>query len=122
MDIDLSAEIEKLLEEEYDRVSEILEESSEKVAEEAVKELKSNSPKKSGKYRLSWANKKSKNWGIGVNNTIHNKKHYRLTHLLEFGHAKVNGGRVEARPHIEAVEQRAMKKFEDAIRRGIENG
>ena len=29
MDIDLSAEIEKLLEEEYDRVSEILEESSE---------------------------------------------------------------------------------------------
>ena len=47
------------------------------------------------------------------------KKQYQLTHLLEFGHAKRNGGRVPAEEHIKAVEEKAQKEFEEAIKREI---
>ena len=45
---------------------------------------------------------------------------YRLTHLLEFGHAKVNGGRVDGREHIGPVEQWAIREFEKAIKEAIQ--
>ena len=122
MDIDLSAEIEKLLEEQKELADEVLEKATQKVAKYTVKELKATSPKKTGKYANSWGRKETTQTGGSKQITIHNKKHYRLTHLIEFGYATVDGGRVEGRPHIEPVEQKAIKDFEDEIRKGIENG
>ena len=87
-----------------------------KVSKKAVRELKSSSPKRSGAYAQSWAAKKTKQankWAY--EKTVYNKEHYRLTHLLEKGHRVVGAknGRtwVSARPHIEAVERKAVESL-----------
>ncbi|RKJ32016.1 hypothetical protein D7X33_39910, partial [Butyricicoccus sp. 1XD8-22] len=68
-----------------------------------------------GAYAKSWkASKINGKW------VIHNVKHYRLTHLLEKGHAKVGGGRVQSYPHIAPVEKELVEEYikgaEEAIR------
>lgn len=122
MSIDISKEIKKILDEEAERVREVVNNSVEKVADAAVKELQDSSPKKTGKYAKGWK-KKEEQFATGSKSaTIYNDKRYRLTHLLEYGHATVNGGRVAAHPHVAAVEQKVIKDFEDELRKGIENG
>ena len=85
-----------------------------KASKEAVRELKSSSPNRTGAYAKSWAAKKARltnKWAY--QKTVYNKEHYRLTHLLEKGHRVVGAknGRtwVDARPHIEKVEQKAVE-------------
>ena len=46
---------------------------------------------------------------------IHNKKLPGLPHLLEFGHAKVGGGRVEGRAHIAPVENELIRDYEKEV-------
>lgn len=89
---------------------------SEEIATEGVEMLKVESPKSpgGGDYAKSWTVKK-----VGKVFVVHNKDHYRLTHLLEKGHAKVNGGRVDARVHIAPVEDKMVEKFEDELRREL---
>ncbi|MEK3955373.1 HK97 gp10 family phage protein [Psychrobacillus sp. FSL K6-1464] len=89
---------------------------AEEIAAEGVEMLKADSPKSpgGGEYAKSWSLKK-----VGKVFVLHNKDHYRLTHLLEKGHAKVNGGRVSARVHIAPVEGKMIEKFEDELRRDL---
>nr|DAH03945.1 MAG TPA: putative tail component [Caudoviricetes sp.] len=122
MAIDMAKEIAKILDEEVERVNKEVNDAVLKVADAAVKELQESSPKKSGKYAKSWKKKEEQLATGSKSATIYNEKHYRLTHLLEFGHATVDGKRVPAHPHIAAVEQKVIKDFEEEIRRGIENG
>lgn len=107
---DLAVFITQTLEEYSEEVAQTLEEEKEKIATEAVQELKLKSPKG---YRVSYSKgwrktKKDKGW------VIHNKE-YRLTHLLEKGHAKRDGGRTREQPHIKIVEERVIKRFEESI-------
>lgn len=55
-----------------------------------------------GDYAKSWVETKNpQKYKNKFSRIVHSRApEYRLTHLLEFGHAKVNGGRVEGRPHI----------------------
>lgn len=81
-------------------------------ADATVRELSETSPEQTGKYGKSWAHKRDKNirgkWRMS--RVVYSKgDEYRKTHLLEFGHAKVNGGRVDARPHIRQAEDHAAE-------------
>ena len=123
IDIDqLAAEIAKGLADYSQDVVEKVNVSSEKVGKAAVKQLKETSPKRYGKYAKSWAIKKETEIGQPNSIIIHNKKHYSLTHLLEHGHAKKGGGRVEGKPHIRPAEEMVIQEFmqevEEAIKRG----
>ena len=45
--------------------------------------------------------------------------YYRLTHLLENGHATRNGGRTRAFPHIQYGEEFAQKNYEEFIQEEV---
>ena len=88
-------------------------------AEETVLELNRTSPQgQTGKYRKSWAIKRDPGipgkWRMSL--VVYAKKpDYRLTHLLEFGYAKVSGGRVKALPHIRRAEDNALTRLFDKL-------
>ena len=91
-------------------------------ANETVQKLKKTSPVGStGDYAKSWAHKRDPNikGKYRFSRVVYSKKpDYRLTHLLECGHAKVNGGRVPGQPHIKEAEQYASDTLYDLL---IEN-
>lgn len=92
-------------------------------AKAAVKKLQSAHPAGSGQYG-SWDKSYNKGWTVTKTKrdkkaTIHNKTDYQLTHLLEKGHAKVNGGRTRAFPHIAPVEQECEEELMNNIKKHI---
>ena len=88
-------------------------------AETVRQEIAANAPKDTGKYSRSWAAKETAHTALGVEITVHSPKRYYLAHLLEHGHAKRGGGRVQAFPHIakaeEAGEQKLISDLESAL-------
>lgn len=50
------------------------------------------------------------------------KKYYPLTHLLEYGHATRDGKRTRAFKHVEPVNTKMTKEFEENIKKIVENG
>jgi len=92
-----------------------------KTSEEAVKELKSTSPRRTGEYAASWtsdpANRpKAEQYSEIVYSEA---PHYRLTHLLEKGHRKRGGGSVSAIPHIGPVEAALGEKIEKFLKEEV---
>ena len=118
MALDLAKAIGDVLYEYSDEVVKATNEALKETAKEAVDELKTagDFKNKSGDYRKGWS-VKTESATLGIQKQIvHNKKHYRLTHLLEYGHAKPNGGRVKAFPHIATVEESLADKVEKKLR------
>lgn len=68
-----------------DRMKDVIEDASKRARDE----LRATSPKGPEGYAKSWSVKKGKG-SKGIQNTVYNKDHYRLTHLLENGHAVKN--------------------------------
>lgn len=85
--------------------------AADETAQELRDELKTAGTFKGRKYRGSWSYEVKQNHLGSVQATVFNKKHYRLTHLLEFGHAKQNGGRTREFVHIAPVNEKAVEVF-----------
>lgn len=111
---DLANEIASELQRYSHLVTEEVEVAKKDVADGLVNELKQTSPKDTGSYSKGWREKKVKNALV-----VHNKTDYQLTHLLEYGHAKVDGGRVPAKVHIRPAEEKAVKEYLDRVEKAI---
>ena len=107
---------------EYSRLAAYeMKEAVKAAADAAKKEVEANAPVKSGKYAKSWAVKKTKENSTALELTLHSKTQYRLTHLLEFGHALRNGGRTEGQVHIAPAETLTEQTLEAEIRKRLED-
>ena len=91
-----------------------------KKASKSVKDdIQSHAPKRTGAYAKSWVVKTTKESADSLVQTVYSPKKYMLAHLLEKGHAKRNGGRTKAMPHIAPAEERGIKELENNLKRSL---
>lgn len=90
------------------------------VAQEGADELKQSSPKLTGSYRRGWRKKQTYADTRTKRNTVFNKTDYQITHLLEYGHASRNGGRVKPSVHIKPVEEKMITELQERIEKAVQ--
>lgn len=122
----LSSTVLEMLKEYGDEALDVQERVAQEVAEDGAKELKATrATPNDRKYHGSWGVTVQKA-RLGVTAVIHNKKYYRLTHLLEKGHVLRRGGRqigtVRAFPHIAPVEQKVIAEYEKKLKEELLEG
>jgi hypothetical protein len=117
----LAREITSAVREYTEDVEKAVEKKVDAVANHVLKETKALAPKRTGEYANTFV--KTKEDGYGEHRRIiWNKKHYRRVHLLEFGHAKVKGGRVPAYPHLRPAYEKHAANLPEEIKEIIRNG
>lgn len=108
--------IDEILSEYSGQILSNLPEITDKVGKKGVQALKSSAKNKFNgkKYAGGWRSQ-TEYTRMGATVTIYNGRLPGLPHLLEHGHAKRNGGRVEGRAHIQPVEEKLIKEYERKI-------
>ena len=116
----LAADIQKILEEYDEDVRNLTKEAVRKIGQKGVQALKSSSGVfgGTGKYASGWSSKVEET-RMGSRATLYNGKVPGLPHLLEFGHAMRNGGRVSGKVHIKPVEDELISAFEQDLEREL---
>lgn len=71
-----------------------------------------------GRYGSGWTSQ-VETGRFSAQGTIYNSKYPGLPHLLENGHAKRNGGRVEGTPHIQPIEEKITQEYIRKIEAGL---
>lgn len=115
----LSKTVQKIVDEYSEEANKVVETVMPKVGRRAVKDIKSESPEKSGDYKKNWKMKIEKE-RLSSRIIVYNKRRYMLTHLLENGHQKRNGERLEGVPHIKPAEKKAVENALRDIKKGLE--
>jgi hypothetical protein len=111
----LSNAIAQALTEYTDEVEKGIAQEKKDRGKEAVQLLRQSSPKDKGDYAKGWTEST-----VDGKEVIYNKTDYQLTHLLEYGHVKRNGGRVGAKPHIRPVEEQINNEFVEGVKKVIQ--
>lgn len=88
-------------------------------AKTVKKETMANAPTRTGKYKKSWSVSTTRETPTSLALTVHSRNRYQLAHLLEHGHAKRNGGRTRAIPHIAPAEELGIRQLEEEIARSL---
>ena len=115
----LAEEVMKGLQEYSELADDEMKKAVRKMATSVKKEISANAPHDTGTYAKSWTSSKVKETSHNLQMTVHSRNRYRLAHLLEKGHAKRGGGRVEGHPHIAPAEKNGEELLESLIRKAI---
>ena len=108
---------------EYNKLAEeTMKKAVTKAGQTVRKEIQAGAPVQTGRYAKSWRTKKTRESSTRLEVTVYSPSRYMLTHLLEHGHAKRNGGRTRAFPHIAPAEELGEKQLEADIIRGLSHG
>lgn len=90
-----------------------IEEASKQTGKEVAKELKNAGDFNGGaEFKKGWTSK-TELTRTGASTVVYNKTKPGLAHLLEFGHAKRNGGRTRAFNFIAPIADTVEQKFLD---------
>lgn len=117
---DMAEAIAETLETYAEDVSDELHEAVKQTTKECVQDIKDKAPKDTGAYKKAWTSKVQFEKHDDIRTVVYAKApEYRKTHLLENGHAKVGGGRVQGFPHIAPAEQKAEEKLVNRVKVGI---
>lgn len=119
---ELADAIMETLEEYADLAADSVKQAVKDAGETVKKEIRANAPKDTGDYAKSWAVKKSKETSNSITMTVYSRNRYYLAHLLEFGHAKRNGGRVAGKNHIAPAEEKGIQQLEEEVERSLRDG
>lgn len=107
------------LQEYADLAAEDMKAAVKKAGNKAKSVVQEGAPVKTGKYKKSWTVKTTRENSNAMEVTVHSKDRYQLAHLLEFGHAKRNGGRTRAFPHIAPAQEAAAELLEQEVERAL---
>ena len=118
MDSAIMEELEKYAE----LASDDLKAAVKETAASVRKDIQAGAPVDTGKYKKSWSVKNVHEDSESIDLVVHSRNRYQIAHLLEHGHAKRGGGRVAAKPHIAAAEQRWNEKLVTTIEQKLKGG
>lgn len=90
-----------------------------KVGDAVKDQIKMTAPKDTGRYAKSWDVRNVKETATSLEVSVYSGKHYQLTHLLEYGHAKRGGGRTKAQPHIAPAEKKGFDMLLSEVEKGV---
>ena len=109
---ELAAAIEAELQAYSQEVTEEIKAGVKRVGKQCAQRVKRESPKLTGDYAKGWKAKVEHESREDIRVVVKNTKKPQLTSVLENGHAKVGGGRVDGKPHIRPAEQEAAAEME----------
>ena len=115
----MADEIMRGLNEYAELATEDMKEAVKSASKKVQKDIKANAPKDTGAYQKSWTTKKVSETSNKLHMVVHSKNRYQLAHLLEYGHAKRNGGRVDGKAHIAPAEQAGIRQLQEDIEKAL---
>lgn len=123
---DFTAAVSQILDDYAEDVQEAVAQAVEETGKKALRTVKAKSPVRKGKgggrYKKGWRVKKEHGgvFGTQAQVTVYNKTDGPLAHLLEDGHQKAGGGRVEGIPHVRPAYEEAERLLPELTARAIE--